>query len=56
MIGEHGDRDEKTRPVVDVSLIEEMLRLSPAERLRQNDRAAQLAERLRQACSGWKRW
>jgi hypothetical protein len=34
---------------VDVSLIDEMLRLTPAERLRQNDRTASLAARLRQA-------
>jgi hypothetical protein len=41
--GETGPRD------VDISLIEEMLRLSPAERLRQNDRAAALATSLREA-------
>ncbi len=34
---------------VDVSLIDEMLRLTPAERLRQNDRVASLAVRLREA-------
>jgi len=40
--------DEET-PAVDVSLIDEMLRLTPAERLQQNDRVASLAARLRQA-------
>jgi hypothetical protein len=40
--------DEET-PAVDVSLIDEMLRLTPAERLRQNDRVALLAVRLREA-------
>ena len=34
---------------VDTSLIDEMLRLPPAERLRQNDRAATLALKLRAA-------
>ena len=37
---------------VDVTLIEEMLRLTPAQRLRQNDRVASLATRLRQAFAG----
>jgi hypothetical protein len=37
---------------VDTSLIDEMLRLSPAERLRQNDRMAALAMKLRAAFSG----
>ena len=42
-----------TEPVaVDTSLIDEMLRLSPAERLRQNDRMAALAMKLREAFSG----
>jgi len=36
---------------VDTSLIDEMLRLSPAERLRQNDRVASLAMKLREAFS-----
>ena len=36
---------------VDVTLIDEMLRLSPGERLRQNDRVASLAARLKQAFS-----
>jgi hypothetical protein len=36
---------------VDVTLIEETLRLSPADRLRQNDRAAALAVRLQTAFS-----
>jgi hypothetical protein len=36
---------------VDGSLIDEMLRLSPAERLRQNDRVASLALKLRAAFS-----
>ena len=34
---------------VDVTLIDEMLRLTPAQRLRQNDRVASLATRLREA-------
>jgi hypothetical protein len=37
------------RPDVDVSLIDEMLRLSPVERLRQNDSAAALAVALQEA-------
>jgi hypothetical protein len=42
---------------VDVTLIEEMLRLSPAERLRQNDRMATLAATLRAAFeAGATRW
>ena len=39
-----------TEPMaVDGSLIDETLRLSPAERLRQNDRVASLALKLRAA-------
>jgi hypothetical protein len=34
---------------VDVTLIDEMLRLSPGDRLRQNDRVAALAIKLREA-------
>ncbi|HVX94139.1 MAG TPA: hypothetical protein VHK47_04425 [Polyangia bacterium] len=42
---------------VDATLIEEMLRLSPAERLRQNDRMATLAAKLRAAFeTGATRW
>jgi hypothetical protein len=37
---------------VDTSLIDEMLWMSPAERLRQNDRMAALAMKLRAAFSG----
>jgi len=45
--------DKAAEPVaVDTSLIDEMLRLSPAERLRQNDRVASLALKLRAAFSG----
>jgi hypothetical protein len=40
---------------VDTSLIDEMLRLSPAERLRQNDRMASLALKLRAAFSARRR-
>jgi len=44
-------------PHVDASLIEEMLRLSPVERLRQNDRAAALAVALKEAfLTHEKRW
>ena len=39
------------RPEVDVTLIDEMLRLSPEERLRQNDRSLTLAAQLREAFS-----
>lgn len=42
---------------VDVSLIEELLALSPVERLRQNDRMATLAVKLRTAFeAGPVRW
>lgn len=42
---------------VDATLIDEMLRLSPAERLRQNDRMATLATKLRSAFGeGGARW
>lgn len=37
------------RPAVDGTLIDEMLRLTPAQRLRQNDRMAGLAFQLREA-------
>ena len=37
---------------VDTSLIDEMLRLSPIERLRLNDRMAALATKLQEAVSG----
>ncbi len=40
---------ELDRETVDGTLIDEMLRLSPAERLRQNDRMATLAAELRKA-------
>jgi len=43
----HRERDEAESSGVDVTLIEEMLRLSPAERLRQNDRMAAIAVKLR---------
>jgi hypothetical protein len=39
------------RPVVDASLIEDMLRLTPLQRLHQNDRAAALAVSLQEAFS-----
>jgi hypothetical protein len=41
--------DTETDPIVDVGLIDEMLRMSPSERLRQNDRMAALAVKLREA-------
>ena len=41
--------DAETDAAVDVGLIDEMLRLPPSERLRQNDRMAALAVKLRQA-------
>jgi hypothetical protein len=46
-----GDERVGAAVSVDVTLIDEMLRLSPAERLRQNDRAATLAARLQVAFS-----
>jgi hypothetical protein len=44
-----GTRQSVEPPTVDATLIEEMLRLSPTERLRQNDRAAALAASLQEA-------
>jgi hypothetical protein len=44
-----GEGDEAETAGVDLTLIEEMLRLSPAERLRRNDQMASLAARLREA-------
>jgi hypothetical protein len=41
--------DAEAAATVDIGLIEEMLRMSPSERLRQNDRMAALAARLREA-------
>jgi len=51
-MSERDDRQggtDTTASGVDVTLIEEMLRLSPGDRLRQNDRTAALAVRLRDA-------
>jgi hypothetical protein len=45
--GEVTAQPEASAPAVDLTLIDEMLRLSPGERLRQNDRMAALAARLR---------
>jgi hypothetical protein len=54
---ELGEDSEAETAGVDVTLIEEMLRLSPAERLRQNDRMATLAAKLRAAFeTGATRW
>jgi hypothetical protein len=39
-----------------VTLIDEMLRMTPAERLRQNDRMAGLASRLREAFENGTSW
>ena len=48
---------EEDTPGVDLTLIDEMLRLSPEQRLRQNDRVAALAVELQEAfaagASGW---
>ena len=53
--GEQGSEAESTS--VDITLIDEMLRLSPIERLRQNDRVANLAANLKAAFdSGAARW
>jgi hypothetical protein len=54
---EPGEDSEAETAGVDVTLIEEMLRPSPAERLRQNDRMATLAAKLRAAFeTGATRW
>jgi hypothetical protein len=54
---EGGQGSEVEPSSVDVTLIDEMLRLSPIERLRQNDRMANLAAKLRAAFdSGAARW
>jgi hypothetical protein len=54
--GEQGSEVESSS--VDVTLIDEMLRLSPIERLRQNDRVANLAVKLKAAfeSAGAARW
>ncbi len=53
--GEQGSEAQSSS--VDVTLIDEMLRLSPIERLRQNDRVANLAAKLKAAFeSGPTRW
>jgi hypothetical protein len=49
---ESADKDAPPSAVVDTSLIDEMLRLVPAERLRQNDRMASLVAKLQVAFSG----
>ena len=43
------EEEKKTTVDVDVTLIDEMLRLTPKQRLEQNDRMATLAVRLRRA-------
>ena len=48
------DEGAAASAAVDVSLIDEMLRLSPAERLRQNDRMASLVAKLQAAFTGRK--
>jgi hypothetical protein len=53
----HGEVDEAETTGVGVTLIDELLRLSPIERLRQNDRVASLAVKLKAAFdSGAARW
>ena len=54
--GEQGSETESSS--VDVTLIDEMLGLSPIERLRQNDRVANLAAKLKAAfeSAGTARW
>lgn len=51
MAGDSDDEHRAGAAPVDLTLIDEMLRLSPADRLRQNDRAAALAARLQAAFS-----
>jgi hypothetical protein len=46
---DHPSDGADAEAVVDVTLIDEMLRLTPSERLRQNDRMAALAAKLREA-------
>jgi hypothetical protein len=49
--------EDSEAETADVTLIEEMLRLSPSARLRQNDRMATLAAKLRAAFeTGATRW
>ena len=43
------DASQATAAVVDVTLIDETLRMTVRQRLEQNDRAASLAARLREA-------
>jgi hypothetical protein len=43
------DESQEATVAVDVTLIDEMLRLTPKQRLEQNDRMATLAVRLRTA-------
>lgn len=46
------DESDGGAVAVDVTLIDEMLRLTPKQRLEQNDRMATLAVRLRRAFEG----
>jgi hypothetical protein len=56
MNGPPHDRELATGSV-DTTLIDEMLRLSPTERLRLNDRMSALATKLQEAFSGrQRRW
>lgn len=47
---DHGhEQDDAAQALVDVTLIDEMLRLTPEERLRLNDRMVRTIEELRDA-------
>jgi hypothetical protein len=46
---DRGERTGADTPLVDVTLIDEMLKMSAAERLRQNDRMAALVVMTRSA-------
>jgi hypothetical protein len=52
VVHEAREDDETVNGAVDASLIDEMLKLSPIERLRLNDRMAALASKLQEAFSG----
>jgi hypothetical protein len=52
VVHEVREDEEAVTGAVDASLIDEMLKLSPGERLRLNDRMAALAAKLQEAFSG----
>src|SRR5262249_60153835 len=46
------DKRSEERPIGDVSLIDEMLRMTPEERLRQNDRRVRTVQEVREGFPG----